>query len=86
VRITWAIEGHGVGSAEADDVDGAARALANAVRTAYEKHGPSAQAHVLTTLVAPLRFQLVTEGRTAVERGDEWATSLGGLLVTLYPE
>jgi hypothetical protein len=85
VRITWAIEGHGAGSADVDDVDAAARALAAAVRDAYAKHGAGVQAHVLASVVAPLRASLVTDGRWEVERGREWSTSRGGILATLYP-
>lgn len=85
MKITWAIEGRGVGSAETDDVDQAARALSDAVRASYAPDGPSVVAHVLTAVVGPLRASLVTDGRFAVERGESWSFEGVGLFVTLSP-
>lgn len=85
MKITWAIEGRGAGSADVVDVDQAARALGAAVRAAYAKDGPSVQVHVLTAVVGRLRASLVTDGRWAVEHGDEWAKAVAGIFVTLSP-
>jgi hypothetical protein len=81
VRISWVFENSGAGGATTADVDGAARALADAVRAVY---GADA-AHVLLTVVAPLRAALVTDGRYAVERGRTWDYTAGAIHVTLSP-
>jgi hypothetical protein len=86
MRITWVIEDHGGDSAVADNVDDAAAALATGVREAYEKDHPTATlAHIMLNVVAPLRMQLVTDGRFEVERGRTWEARNGGILVTLSP-
>lgn len=85
MKITWVVEGKGAGSAEADDVDTAARALSDAVSALYAPDGPGVQAQVLTALVAPLRASLVTDGRFAVERGQDWVQEGGGIWVMLSP-
>jgi hypothetical protein len=85
MRIQWLFEGKGGDSREVEDVDQAARVLADAVRTAYDQLDTDALALVLVNVLAPLRAELVTDGRFAVERGHEWSTVKGGLLVRLYP-
>lgn len=85
MRIDWVIEGKGANGAEVDDVDQAARALADAVRTAYGELDADALALVLVNVVAPLRHQLVTDGRACIERGAEWSSGNGAIFVRLYP-
>ena len=85
MRITWVIEGHGGGRADVEDVEQAARRLAAAVRAAYGQLDATALSEVLLGVVAPLRHQLVTDGRMAVEQGNEWSAGRGGVVVTLYP-
>jgi len=85
MRITWAIEGKGAGGAEVPDVEAAGRALSAALRGAYGHLGPDALGTVLTSVLGPLRASLVTDGRFAVERGQEWSARNGGIFVTLYP-
>jgi hypothetical protein len=83
VRITWAIEGRGAGSADVATVEEAATALSRAVTAVHERTDPTTLATILERVVAPLRASLVTDGRQAVERGDEWSASRGGILVQL---
>jgi len=85
MRIAWAIEGKGAGGADVPDVDAAASALSAAVRDVYGSLGTGSLATVLTAVLGPLRASLVTDGRYAVERGSEWSTQVGGILVTLHP-
>lgn len=85
MRITWAIEGKGAGGADVPDVDAAARALSAAVRDVYGSLDTGRLATVLTAVLGPLRASMVTDGRYAVERGNEWSTQVGGILVVLYP-
>jgi hypothetical protein len=85
IRISWVFEGMGGESAVVEDVDAAASALAGAVRAAYAREDTGTLAHILTTVVAPLRASLVTDGRYAVERGHTWSSGLGGVSVTLSP-
>jgi hypothetical protein len=84
MRVSWVIEGKGGDSAEVDDAEAAHTVLCGAIRDAYKGLGPGALATLLSPVYA-LRFGMVTDGRTAVERGDEWSTGAGGILVTLSP-
>lgn len=86
VKITWTIEGSGVGSATVADTEAAAKALSGAVRDAMKPHGPDVQARALIDVVGPLRAAMVTDGRTAVERGQPWSAHLGGIAVSLSRE
>jgi hypothetical protein len=86
MKIAWVIEDHGADEAEAETADGAAEQLARGVREAYEKeHDTGTLAHIMLNVVAPLRMQLVTDGRFEVERGRTWEARNGGILVTLSP-
>jgi hypothetical protein len=85
MRITWTFEGKGAGAATVATVDEAVSALTVAVRDAYGGLSTEALARVLHGVLGPVRHQLVTDGRCAVERGDEWSTSRGGILVHLSP-
>ncbi|MEU6684402.1 hypothetical protein [Streptomyces sp. NPDC046832] len=85
MRISWVIEDHGGDSAECPTVDTAAEALAAAVRQAYADEGTETLANILLNTVAPLRMQLVTDGRYAVEHGRTWEARQGGIFVTLSP-
>lgn len=85
MRITWVIEGKGAGSCAVDDVDQAARALDRAVRAAYADADTSTLATIITSVLGPLRASLVTDGRWAGQRGQEWAAQVSGLIVRLEP-
>ncbi|QAY26975.1 hypothetical protein SEA_SHAWTY_52 [Streptomyces phage Shawty] len=85
MRITWVIEDHGSDEATAETADGAAEALAAGVRQAYRDYDTATVAHVMLNVVAPLRMQLVTDGRFEVERGRTWEARIGGIFVTLSP-
>lgn len=85
MRITWVIEGKGSGEAITADVDDAAGALATAVREAFDDLDSQTIAHIMLSVVAPLRVLLVTDGRQAVERGDEWQSQASPILVKLSP-
>ncbi|WP_443040832.1 winged helix-turn-helix domain-containing protein [Streptomyces sp. AHA2] len=85
MRITWVIEDHGGDSADVPTVDTAAEALAAAVRQAYAEESTETLANILLNTVAPLRMQLVTDGRYAVEHGRTWEARQGGIFVTLSP-
>jgi len=85
MRITWVIEDHGGDEATADTVDGAAEALAAGVRQAYAGYETAALVHIMLNVVAPLRMQLVTDGRYEVERGRTWEARQGQVLVILSP-
>jgi hypothetical protein len=85
IRISWVFEGIGGDTRLVEDVDAAARALSAAVRAAYAQEDTGTLAHILTTVVAPLRASLVTDGRYAVERGHTWSHGVGGVAVTLSP-
>ena len=84
--ISWVV-GTLSGSGEAGTVDGAAEVMTAGIREAYESqgHGTTTIAHAMLTVVSPLRAQLVSEGRTAVEKGEEWSGSLGDVTATLRP-
>jgi len=85
MRIAWVIEDHGSNQADAATVDGCAEALAAGVREAYDDVDTTTLAHVMLNVVAPLRIQLVTDGRYEVERGRTWEARSGAILVTLSP-
>ena len=85
MRIAWVIEDHGADEAEAPTADSAAEALAAGVRTAYADEDTTTLAHIMFNVVAPLRMQLVTDGRFEVERGRTWEARSGAILVTLSP-
>ncbi|AUG87320.1 hypothetical protein HOS59_gp56 [Streptomyces phage Rowa] len=78
------IEDKGADSVTVDTAEGAHTALCGAVRLAYNHLGPDALATALGPVYG-LRLAMVTDGRTAVERGDEWSTTVGGILVRLSP-
>jgi hypothetical protein len=81
VKLSWAIQGHGAGSDDVDDVEQAARRL----RVALVDCWPDIDADSLVRLLAPVRMALVTDGAYAVMRGREWSIQAPGLLVTLTP-
>ncbi|WP_274031221.1 hypothetical protein [Streptomyces sp. MMBL 11-1] len=85
MRISWVIEDHGGDEAVTATVDSAAEALAAAVRTAFSDEDTTTLAHIMFNVVAPLRMQLVTDGRFEVERGRTWEARQGSILVTLSP-
>lgn len=76
-------EGMGAGTALVEDVDSAAGVITEAVRASYDHLGPDALAHLLTTVVAPLRVAMVTDGYMALKRSDDWADGVAGIFVTL---
>jgi len=87
MRITWDIAGKGSGEAVTESVDGAAEALAQAVREAYaDEHTTTVLVHLMLNVVTPLRLRLVNEGRDAVEHGREWRGGEDEVSVTLRPE
>jgi len=85
MRITWVIEDHGSDEAVVGTADGAAEALAAGVRQAYDDEDTTTLAHIMLNAVAPLRMQIVTDGRFEVERGRTWEARSGSILVTLSP-
>ncbi len=84
MHVSWVIEGKGGDRVEVEDAEAAHTALCGAIRDAYKGLGPGGLATLLSPFYA-LRLPMVTDGRTAVERGDEWSTRVGGILVTLSP-
>lgn len=86
IRVAWVIEWAGVGSALCADTGEATDALVRAVRAATADHGAEVTGQVLYGSVGPLRTALATDGRAAVERGEEWSGSAGGISVTLSCE
>jgi hypothetical protein len=85
MRIAWVIEEHGGNEADVPTADSAAEKLAEAVRTAYSDEDTTTLAHIMLNVVAPLRMQLVTDGRFEVEHGRTWEARNGSILVTLSP-
>jgi DNA-binding FadR family transcriptional regulator len=85
MRISWVIEDHGGDSKDVANVDDAAEALAAAVREAFKEHPTATLAHIMLNTVAPLRMQLVTDGRYEVEHGRQWSAESGPIAVTLSP-
>lgn len=83
IEISWALAGHGAGSATVETIDDAAAALGAAVRDAFADHDADAVARVLHGVLGPLRMRLVTDGAFALEHGQRWESSEGPLLVTL---
>lgn len=82
--VSWVFEGSGGDRVEVRDAEEACTALTAAVRDAYGSMPTDALTGLLGGVYA-LRLPMVTDGRRAVERGDEWSTSVGGILVTLSP-
>lgn len=84
MHIEWVIVGKGAERVEVLNAEAAHTALCGAVRLAYGEEGPDA----LTSRLGPvygLRLAMVTDGRAAVGRGDEWTAQVGGILVRLSP-
>ena len=84
MRVSWVVEGRGGDSIAVATAEDGWTALRDAVRDAYEDLPTDA----LTKLLGPvygLRGAMATDGRSAVERGDEWSSSVGPILVTLSP-
>jgi hypothetical protein len=84
MRVSWVIEGKGGDSVDVDSAEDGWTALRDAVRTHYSQLPTDALIGVLGG-VHGLRLPMLTDGRTAVEHGREWGTSVGGILVTLSP-
>jgi hypothetical protein len=84
IRITWALPS-GAGFADVLTVDAAVDALDAALRAATHHLGPDAQADILYAHMAPLRMAMVTEGAAAIERGREWESPAGEILVRMLP-
>lgn len=84
MHLEWIIVGRGGDTVEVDSAEDAHAALCDAVRASYKGLGPGAMAERLSPVYA-LRLAMVTDGRTAVERGDEWLAQVGGILVRLSP-
>ncbi|MFH9802784.1 hypothetical protein ACH4M0_11160 [Streptomyces albidoflavus] len=85
MRISWVIENHGAAQADVPTVDAAANALSAGVRQAYATADTTTLAHIMFSMVGPLRTELVTEGLRAVKRGETWEARNGAILVALSP-
>jgi hypothetical protein len=85
VRITWTVEDLGGNAADADAVDDAASAFVSGIRALYEDRDTATLAHIMLNVVAPIRSELVTDGRFEVERGRTWEHTSRGIHVTLSP-
>lgn len=85
MMVSWVIESRGAGTSTVHDVEQAARALHRALLSVFADLGADELASVLTRVVAPVRMAMVTEGRAALARGEEWSIHHGGLIVTLFP-
>lgn len=84
MRIEWVTPGKGADGRDVDSAEAACTALCDGIRDTYA----SVDADTLAGLLGPfyaLRLPMVTDGRAAVERGDEWSTVVGGILVRLLP-
>jgi hypothetical protein len=84
MRISWTVEGKGGSHATVDTPEEAATALTAAIRSLHEHLPTDALVSVLGPVMG-LRQQIVTEGAAAIERGDEWSATIGGIFVTVSP-
>jgi hypothetical protein len=86
IKVEWVIEWASAGEAVCSDTEAAASALIDAVRGATEPHGDEVTGRALYSVVGPLRAAMVTDGRAAIERGEQWSATLGGISVSLSRE
>jgi hypothetical protein len=85
MRITWSYKGR-KGEGYVFSADDAARLIEEAVRAAYpDPADTELLAHILWSVVGPLRTSMVTSGEQAVRQGGTWAHSSQGISVTLCP-
>jgi hypothetical protein len=84
MHVSWVFEGKGGDRKAVADAEAACTALTAAVRDAYGDM-PTDALVALLGAVQGLRLPMVTDGRTAVEHGDEWSAQAGGILVRLSP-
>jgi hypothetical protein len=85
MEMNWTILGRGAGQCEVYGVEDAAVRLAEVIREVYGPDGSDVVAQVLTNVLAPLRFDMVTEGERNTSLGFPWSGHSAGLLVTLTP-
>ncbi|MBJ6623604.1 hypothetical protein [Streptomyces sp. DHE17-7] len=85
MRISWVIESRGAAQADVPTVDAAAKALSAGVRQAYAREDATTLAHIMFSVVGPLRTALVTDGHRAVKQGETWEAREGAILVQLSP-
>jgi hypothetical protein len=85
MEMNWTILGRGAGQCEVYGVEDAARRLAEVIRDTYSADGSDVVASVLTNVLGPLRFVMVTEGERNISLGFPWSGHRAGLLVTLTP-
>jgi len=84
MRVTWVFAGKGGDSRTVADAEAACTALSGAIRDTYGSM-PTDALVALLGAVYGLRLPMATDGRAAIERGEEWSASVGGILVTLSP-
>jgi hypothetical protein len=84
MQIEWVIDGVASERVSVDTTWEAHTALCRAVKAAWEPLDTDALAVALGPVYA-LRQAMVTEGRMAVARGDEWSAGVGTILVRLLP-
>ncbi|WP_329061699.1 hypothetical protein [Streptomyces sp. NBC_01429] len=85
ITVKWVLEGHGAGTERVPDTDAAANVIAAALRQATRTQSPDAQAHVLLTVLAPLRANMQREGADHIAQGRSWQDRNGPLFVEIQP-
>ncbi|MGW1809954.1 hypothetical protein [Streptomyces sp. NPDC002078] len=83
--LYWSLEGVGSAGEEVADVDTAIRALDISVarsRRAFDSDQPWQD---LKTSADAMKIQILNEGVKALESGQAWASSIGGVQVKLAP-
>jgi hypothetical protein len=83
--LNWSLEGVGSAGEEVADVNAAVRALDISVarsRRAFDSDRPW---HELKTSADAMKIEMLDQGAKALESGQAWASTIGGVRVKLIP-
>lgn len=85
--MSWTLDDAGSASRSVDDIAAAVSTLDGSVERARRAFGSDEPAwEQLRDTARLMRSRLLDDGREAVERGQTWSLSLGGLHVQVTPE
>ncbi|MFD5308151.1 hypothetical protein [Streptomyces ardesiacus] len=85
MKLTWVVAGHGAGETSADTLEEAVGHLQGGLREVGVGLDQEVAARLLYSHWGPLRMALLTDGATAVNAGESWSSTSGGITVNVYP-
>lgn len=85
--MSWAVRSVAAAGGEMNDIEGAVNALDRSVQRILDRDPAMAgtSATALRESVRNIRARMLNEGRAAVDRGERWSATAGGVHVILIP-